>query len=39
MLEYWRNAQAPREKFANEYLLTGDISRIDDDGIIFAPHR
>jgi acetyl-CoA synthetase len=31
-LGYWRNPEATREKFAGDYLLTGDIGVMDDDG-------
>ena len=33
-LGYWRNAEATREKFAGEYLVTGDIGVMDADGFI-----
>ncbi|HEX7684315.1 MAG TPA: acyl-CoA synthetase [Trinickia sp.] len=33
-LGYWRNPEATREKFAGEYLVTGDIGVMDDDGFI-----
>jgi acetyl-CoA synthetase len=31
-LGYWRNDEATREKFAGEYLLTGDLGIKDEDG-------
>src|SRR5258705_6468248 len=31
-LEYWRNAAATEEKFAGEFLITGDLARQDEDG-------
>jgi len=31
-LEYWRNPQATMEKFAGDFLLTGDLGRQDEDG-------
>ncbi|CAN7406549.1 acyl-CoA synthetase [Trinickia sp. LjRoot230] len=31
-LGYWRNAEATREKFAGDYLLTGDVGVMDEDG-------
>lgn len=33
-LGYWRNDEATREKFAGEYLVTGDIGVMDGDGFI-----
>ncbi|QOH34002.1 hypothetical protein C7S14_4371 [Burkholderia cepacia] len=33
-LEYWRNADATRDKFAGDYLLTGDTGMIDADGFV-----
>ena len=33
-LEYWRNADATRDKFAGDYLLTGDTGTIDADGFV-----
>ncbi|MGN6229665.1 MAG: acyl-CoA synthetase [Trinickia sp.] len=33
-LGYWRNDEATREKFAGEYLVTGDIGVMDADGFI-----
>lgn len=32
MLEYWRNPTATREKFAGDWLLSGDLGRRDEDG-------
>jgi acetyl-CoA synthetase len=34
-LEYWRNPKATAEKFAGDYLLTGDLARADDDGYLW----
>jgi acetyl-CoA synthetase len=34
-LEYWRNPQATQEKFAGDYLLTGDLGRQDGDGYLW----
>jgi acetyl-CoA synthetase len=31
-LQYWGNAEATREKFAGQFLLTGDLGRRDEDG-------
>jgi acetyl-CoA synthetase len=33
-LGYWNNPDATREKFAGEYLLTGDMGTCDEDGFI-----
>ncbi len=33
-LGYWRNEEATREKFAGDYLVTGDVGVMDDDGFI-----
>ncbi|WP_116141432.1 acyl-CoA synthetase [Trinickia diaoshuihuensis] len=33
-LGYWRNLEATREKFAGDYLVTGDIGVMDADGFI-----
>jgi acetyl-CoA synthetase len=33
-LGYWNNPEATREKFAGEYLLTGDMGTCDEDGFI-----
>lgn len=33
-LGYWRNPEATREKFAGEFLVTGDIGVMDADGFI-----
>ncbi|MGN6085042.1 acyl-CoA synthetase [Trinickia sp.] len=33
-LDYWRNPEATREKFAGAYLVTGDIGVMDTDGFI-----
>jgi acetyl-CoA synthetase len=33
-LGYWRNPEATREKFAGEYLVTGDIGVMDAEGFI-----
>jgi acetyl-CoA synthetase len=39
MLEYWRNPEATRAKFAGDWLLTGDLGRIDEDGYVFFKSR
>jgi acetyl-CoA synthetase len=33
-LGYWRNPEATREKFAGEFLVTGDVGVMDADGFI-----
>jgi acetyl-CoA synthetase len=33
-LGYWNNPSATAEKFAGDYLLTGDLGRMDSDGFI-----
>ena len=39
MLEYWRNPQASAEKFAGDWLLTGDLGRCDEDGYFWYLSR
>ena len=39
MLEYWRNPQATQEKFAAEWLLTGDLATCDEDGFYWFVGR
>lgn len=39
MLEYWRNPEATQKKFAGDWLLTGDLGRIDADGYVFFKSR
>ena len=39
MLEYWRNPQATARKFAGDWLLTGDLGRMDGDGYVFFRSR
>jgi len=38
-LEYWRNPAATAEKFAGEYLLTGDLGRQDEAGYFWFQGR
>ncbi|RDU97432.1 acyl-CoA synthetase [Trinickia dinghuensis] len=33
-LGYWRNPEATREKFAGDYLVTGDVGVMDEEGFI-----
>ncbi len=39
MLEYWRNPDATAKKFAGDWLLTGDLGRMDEDGYVFFKSR
>ena len=39
MLEYWRNPAATRDKFAGDWLLTGDTGRQDEDGYFWFTGR
>ncbi|MGZ5875303.1 MAG: acyl-CoA synthetase [Bradyrhizobium sp.] len=39
MIEYWRNPEATRKKFAGEFLLTGDLGRQDEDGYFWYVSR
>jgi len=32
LLEYWNNPKATKEKFANGWMLTGDLGAMDDEG-------
>ena len=38
-LEYWRNEAATREKFAGEFLVTGDLARQDSEGYFWFVGR
>src|SRR5437762_2421830 len=38
-LEYWKNAQATREKFIGDWALTGDQGRMDEDGYLWYQGR
>lgn len=38
-LEYWRNPEATRRKFAGDWLLTGDLARRDEDGFFWFMGR
>jgi acetyl-CoA synthetase len=38
-LEYWDNDAATEEKFAGDYLLTGDLARQDEDGYFWFVGR
>ncbi|TCT04723.1 acyl-CoA synthetase [Aquabacter spiritensis] len=39
MLEYWRNPQATADKYAGDFLLTGDLGRQDEDGYLWYVSR
>jgi acetyl-CoA synthetase len=39
MLEYWRNPEATAAKNAGDWLLTGDLGRIDEQGYVFFKSR
>jgi acetyl-CoA synthetase len=39
MLEYWRNPEATAHKYAGDWLLTGDLGRIDTEGYVFFKSR
>lgn len=39
LLEYWRNPEATRAKYAGEWLLTGDVAIKDDDGYFWFQGR
>jgi len=39
MIEYWKNPEATRKKFASEFLLTGDLARQDEDGYFWYMSR
>ncbi|HEX6513812.1 MAG TPA: AMP-binding protein [Chloroflexota bacterium] len=38
-LGYWNNPQATREKFSGDWLLTGDMATLDDDGYLWFKGR
>jgi acetyl-CoA synthetase len=38
-LEYWRNPEATRDKFAGDYLVTGDLARQDTEGYFWFVGR
>jgi acetyl-CoA synthetase len=39
MLEYWHNAEATKAKFHDDWLLTGDVGMLDDDGYMWFLSR
>ena len=38
-LGYWNNAQATQDKFVGDWLLTGDLARMDQDGYLWFVGR
>lgn len=38
-LEYWKNPQATADKFAGDWLLTGDLGKQDEDGYLWYEAR
>jgi len=38
-LGYWKNEEATRRKFINEWLLTGDMAVVDEDGYLYFKGR
>jgi acetyl-CoA synthetase len=39
MLEYWRNPEATQRKYAGDWLLTGDLGRMDEEGYVYFKSR
>ncbi len=39
LLEYWRNEKATAEKYAGDWLITGDLATVDDDGFFWFRGR
>lgn len=39
MLEYWRNPEATARKFVGDWLLTGDVGHMDEDGYVWFMSR
>jgi len=39
MLEYWRNPEATRNKYADGWLITGDLAHCDEDGYFWFQGR
>ncbi|MBL8673499.1 MAG: AMP-binding protein, partial [Rhodospirillales bacterium] len=39
MLEYWKNPEGTAKKYAGDWLLTGDVGRMDDEGYVFFKSR
>jgi acetyl-CoA synthetase len=39
LLEYWRNPEATAAKYAGDWLLTGDLAQVDEDGYFWFHGR
>ncbi len=39
MLEYWHNEEATRDKYASDWLITGDLGTCDEDGYFWFQGR
>jgi acetyl-CoA synthetase len=39
MLEYWHNAEATRDKYAGDWLITGDLGACDEEGYFWFQGR
>jgi acetyl-CoA synthetase len=39
MLEYWQNAEATRDKYAGDWLITGDLGACDEEGYFWFQGR
>ncbi|GGC77545.1 AMP-binding protein [Chelatococcus reniformis] len=39
LLEYWRKPDATRDKFAGDWLITGDLGHMDEDGYVWFQGR
>ncbi len=39
LLEYWRNPKATAAKYAGDFLITGDLGRMDEDGYLWYVSR
>src|SRR5262249_1268155 len=39
MLEYWRKPEATRDKYAGDWLITGDLGHMDEDGYVWFQGR
>ncbi|MGH9115853.1 MAG: AMP-binding enzyme, partial [Acidimicrobiales bacterium] len=39
MIEYWHNPEATKEKYHGDWLLTGDLGAMDEDGYVWFESR